>query len=115
MRIAQEEIFGPVTCVIPFKTDDQVVAMANDSIYGLGGGLWTSNLGRAHRMAREIRTGTIWINRYYNFVPGLPLGGYKESGFGREGAFETLNHYTVTKAVVINLNEGPLGVFNTPK
>ena len=115
MRIAQEEIFGPVTCVIPFKTDDEVVAMANDSIYGLGGGLWTSNLGRAHRMAREIKTGTIWVNRYYNFVPGLPLGGYKESGFGREGAFETLNHYTVTKAVVINLNEGPLGVFNTPK
>ena len=112
MRIAQEEIFGPVTCVIPFKTDEQVVAMANDSIYGLGGGLWTSNLGRAHRMAREIQTGTIWVNRYYNFVPGLPLGGYKESGFGREGALETLQHYTISKAVVINLNEGPLGVFN---
>lgn len=112
MRIAREEIFGPVTCVIPFKNDDEVIAMANDSPYGLGGGLWTANLGRAHRMSRQLQTGTIWVNRYYNFVPGLPLGGYKESGFGREGALETLQHYTISKAVVINLNEGPMGVFS---
>lgn len=112
MRIAQEEIFGPVTCVLPWKTDEEVVALANDSIYGLGGGLWTRDLGRAHRIARGIQTGTIWVNRYYNFVPGLPLGGYKESGFGREGCLETLKHYTTTKGVVINLAEGPLGLFN---
>ncbi|MFO1426507.1 MAG: aldehyde dehydrogenase family protein [Steroidobacteraceae bacterium] len=111
MRIAQEEIFGPVTCVIPWKTEEEVISLSNESIYGLGGGLWTANLGRAHRIARELQTGTVWINRYYNFVPGLPLGGYKQSGFGREGALESLNHYTISKSVVVNLKEGALGVF----
>ena len=115
MRVAREEIFGPVTCVIPWESEDEVISMANDSPYGLGGGLWTTDLGRAHRMAREMETGTIWINRYYNFVPGLPLGGYKQSGFGREGSLTTLNHYTQSKAVVINLDEGPLGMFNHPQ
>ena len=114
MRIAREEIFGPVNCVIPFKDEEDAIRIANDSPYGLGGGLWTRDLGRAHRMTREIRTGTIWINRFFNFVPGLPLGGYKESGFGREGCLETLNHYTLTKSVVINLKEGPLGMFGAP-
>lgn len=111
MRVAREEIFGPVNCVIPWSSDEEVVQLANDSSYGLGGGLWTRDLGRAHRIARELRTGTVWVNRYFNFVPGLPLGGYKESGFGREGCLETLKHYTVTKGVVINLREGPLGMF----
>jgi acyl-CoA reductase-like NAD-dependent aldehyde dehydrogenase len=113
MRIAQEEIFGPVNCVIPFDSDEEAVRLANDSSYGLGGGLWTRDLGRAHRISREMRTGTVWVNRYFNFVPGLPLGGYKESGFGREGCLETIKHYTVTKGVVINLSEGPLGLFGS--
>lgn len=111
MRIAREEIFGPVTCILGWRDDDEVLAMANDSAYGLGGGVWTRDLGRAHRMAHALETGTVWVNRYYNFMPGQPLGGYKESGFGRENSAETLMHYTQAKAVIINLNEGPIGLY----
>jgi acyl-CoA reductase-like NAD-dependent aldehyde dehydrogenase len=111
MRIAQEEIFGPVTCVLDWNDDDEVLRLANESPYGLGGGVWTRDLTRAHRFAREMQTGTVWVNRYYNFVPGQPLGGYKESGFGRENTAETIFHYTQTKAVVINLQEGPIGLY----
>ena len=111
MRIAQEEIFGPVSTVITWKDEAEVIRMANDSTYGLGGGLWTQNLARAHRMAQAIETGTIWINRYYNFVAGMPVGGFKQSGFGREFAQEVLHHYTLTKSVIVNLQEGPIGMF----
>lgn len=111
MRIAREEIFGPVTSVISWTEESEVLAMANNSMYGLGGGLWTRDLPRAHRMARALETGTIWVNRYYNFLGGMPIGGYKQSGFGREFAAEVLNHYTLTKSVIINLAEGPMGVF----
>lgn len=105
MRIAQEEIFGPVTCVLSWKDEDQMLKLANDTEYGLGGGIWTQNLGRAHRLARRLETGIIWVNRYLNFKPGMPLGGYKQSGFGREGCLGTLDHYTVEKSIVINLEE----------
>jgi len=111
MRIAREEIFGPVTCVLGWREDEEVLEAANDSDYGLGGGVWTSNITRAHRFARAMETGTVWINRYYNFLPGQPLGGYKQSGFGRENCTETLMHYTQAKAVVVNLKEGPIGLF----
>jgi acyl-CoA reductase-like NAD-dependent aldehyde dehydrogenase len=111
MRIAQEEIFGPVTCILGWRDEDEVLRLANESPYGLGGGVWTKDLTRAHRFARELQTGTVWINRYYNFVPGQPLGGYKESGFGRENSADTLNHYSQAKAVIINLTEGPLGLY----
>ena len=104
MRIAQEEIFGPVTCVLRWKDEDEMLKLANDVEYGLAGGIWTENLARAHRLARGLETGMIWINRYYNFKPGMPLGGYKQSGFGREGNMEVMNHYTVLKSVVINLD-----------
>ena len=111
MRIAQEEIFGPVSSVITWNDEADVIRMANDTTYGLGGGLWTRNLARAHRMSQAIETGTIWVNRYYNFVAGMPVGGYKQSGFGREFAQEVLNHYTLTKSVIVNLQEGPIGLF----
>ena len=114
MRIAQEEIFGPVTCIMRWNDENEMLQQANDSIYGLGGGIWTRNLTRAHRMARALETGTVWINRYYNFKPGLPIGGFKQSGYGREQCMETLQHYLVSKGVVVNLEEGPLGKFFAP-
>jgi len=112
MRIAQEEIFGPVSTVLTWKDDEEVIRMANDSIYGLGGGLWTRNVSRAHRISRAMETGTVWVNRYYNFIGGMPVGGYKQSGFGREFAHEVLSHYTLTKSVIINLDDSLVGVFN---
>lgn len=105
MRIAQEEIFGPVTSVIRWRDEEAMLKLVNDVEYGLAGGIWTNDLRRAHRLARGMETGIIWINRYYNFKPGMPIGGYKQSGIGREGWLETLNHYTIEKAVVIDLEE----------
>ena len=84
MRIAQEEIFGPVVCVIPFKTDEDAVRIANDSMYGLGGGVWSRNIDRALGIARQIQTGTVWINDYHMINLRFPFGGYKQSGIGRE-------------------------------
>jgi acyl-CoA reductase-like NAD-dependent aldehyde dehydrogenase len=85
--------------------------MANETIYGLGGGIFCGDIARAHRLARGLQTGTVWVNRYYNFQPGQAFGGYKESGFGREGSTEALLHYTQTKGVIVNLADGPLGLF----
>jgi acyl-CoA reductase-like NAD-dependent aldehyde dehydrogenase len=84
MRIAQEEIFGPVVCVIKYESDEEAVAIANDSIYGLGGGVFSRNNARAVRVAEQIRTGTVWINNYHIFADFCPFGGYKQSGVGRE-------------------------------
>ncbi len=111
MRICQEEIFGPVVCALPFKTEDEVVSLANQTPYGLGGGVWTKDLRRAHTVSRRLQTGTVWINCYYNFKPNAPIGGYKQSGFGTEFCHEMLNYYTKLKSVIVNLNEGPLGIF----
>lgn len=112
MRIAQEEIFGPVTTVQSWRDEDEMMARANDTSFGLAGGVWTRDLARAHRIARKLETGTVWINRYYNLKPNMPLGGYKQSGFGREFSHEVLNHYTQTKSVIVNLDEGKLGMFD---
>jgi aldehyde dehydrogenase len=114
MRIAQEEIFGPVTGIFTWDDEEQMLRAVNDSIYGLGGGLWTRNLSRAHRISRAMQTGTIWVNRYYNFKPGQSIGGYKQSGIGIEATFETLHHYTLLKSVVFNLEEGAIGDFHAP-
>lgn len=114
LRIAQEEIFGPVTAVMGWDDESEMLRQANDNIYGLGGGVWTRNLSRAHRISRALETGMVWVNRYYNFKPGQPIGGVKQSGFGREGTLETMSHYTVSKSVVINLEEGALGAFHAP-
>jgi aldehyde dehydrogenase len=105
MKIAQEEIFGPVTDILVWDDEDDMIAQVNYSIYGLAGGLWTRDLARAHRISRAMQTGTVWVNRYYNFQQGQGVGGYKQSGFGREGTLATLDHYTLTKNVVINLDE----------
>ncbi|MCU0268816.1 MAG: aldehyde dehydrogenase family protein [Acidimicrobiales bacterium] len=101
-KIAQEEIFGPVLCVIPFDTDDEAVAIANDSIYGLGGGVQSGNLDRAQAVASRMRTGTVWINDYHMLAPPRPFGGYKQSGVGRELGIEGYRAYQQVKHVYVN-------------
>lgn len=111
MRIAQEEIFGPVVCVIKFKDEEEVIKMANDNEYGLGGAVWTQDINRALRVARGIETGRMWINTYNELPAHVPFGGYKKSGIGRETHKMMLNHYTQTKNIYISLNENKAGMY----
>ncbi|MBS5949165.1 MAG: aldehyde dehydrogenase [Clostridium sp.] len=111
MRVAREEIFGPVGVVIKFKTEDEVIAMANDSNYGLGGGVFTRDINRAIRVAKSIRTGRVWVNTYNSFPAGATFGGYKESGIGRETHKSILDAYTQKKNIIVNLSEKPGGMY----
>ena len=102
MRVAQEEIFGPVVTVTPFADEKEAVALANDTKYGLYATVWTGNPARAHRLARGIKAGTVGVNMPYTAFPGIPFGGYKQSGFGRELGLETLELYLETKSVLVS-------------
>ncbi len=102
MTIAQEEIFGPVLCVMKYQDEDEAVAIANDSIYGLGGGVWSEDLERAQAVAARMRTGTVWINDWHLLSEQMPFGGYKQSGIGREFGEEGLNEYTEVKALHVD-------------
>ena len=105
MRIAREEIFGPVAAVMPFTDLDDLVEKANDTIYGLAAGIWTRDVGKAHRLARELKAGTVWINTYNQYDSGSPFGGYKQSGFGRDLGWQAaLDKYTQTKSVWVALD-----------
>jgi phenylacetaldehyde dehydrogenase len=99
MKVVQEEIFGPVVTAIPFRDLDDLIAKANNSIYGLAAGVWTRDIQKAHRIASQLRAGTVWINCYNVFDAALPFGGYKQSGWGREMGHEALEMYTEVKAV----------------
>ena len=103
MTVAREEIFGPVLAVLPFSDEAEAVALANQSMYGLAAGIWTRDVGKAHRVARAIRAGTVWINTYNNYDPAAPFGGYKQSGFGRDLGRHALDNYTETKTVWVRL------------
>ncbi|MEQ1899947.1 MAG: aldehyde dehydrogenase family protein [Devosia sp.] len=103
-RVSQEEVFGPFVTVTTFKEDDEALALANGVSYGLGSGLWTNNLTRAHRMAREIHAGMVWVNCYKVVHPASPFGGVGESGYGREMGFEVMREYTQPKSVWINID-----------
>jgi aldehyde dehydrogenase (NAD+) len=103
-RVNQEEVFGPFVTVATFGDDEEAVAMANSTSYGLGGGLWTSDLRRAHRVAEAIRSGMVWVNSYKRVHPGSPFGGVGESGYGREMGFEAMHGYTDPKSVWINVD-----------
>ncbi|WDF75264.1 aldehyde dehydrogenase family protein (plasmid) [Novosphingobium sp. KACC 22771] len=104
MTIAREEVFGPVLCAFAFDTIDEVLARANATPFGLGSGVWTRDLSTAHRMARGIQAGSVWVNCYQMLDPGVPFGGYKLSGFGRESGPHHIEDYLETKAVWINLD-----------
>jgi acyl-CoA reductase-like NAD-dependent aldehyde dehydrogenase len=103
-RVCQEEVFGPFVTVTTFRDDAEVLAMANDTHYGLGGGLWTSNLQRAHLMARHMEAGMVWINCYKRFHPGSPFGGIKDSGYGREMGHFAMHEYTEPRSVWVNID-----------
>ena len=108
MRVAREEIFGPVAAIMPFDTEDEVVALANDTRYGLAAGVWTDNLARAHRMARRLDAGTVWVNTYRAMSPMSPRQGFKSSGVGIEHGLESMNEYTRLKSVWVNTDERPV-------
>jgi len=101
MRIAREEVFGPILSLIPFKDEDEALGIANDTPYGLGSGVWTTNIGRAIRMTRGIKAGTVWVNTYRAMSYQMPFGGYKSSGIGRENGVEAIYDWTQTKSVWI--------------
>lgn len=105
MRVVREEIFGPVAAIMPFDSEDEVVALANDTQYGLAAGVWTTNLTRAHRMASRLEAGTIWVNTYRAMSPMSPRQGFKSSGVGVEHGQETVKEYTRLKSVWINTSE----------
>jgi len=103
-RVAQEEVFGPFVTVLTFKDDAEALAIVNGTDYGLGGGLWTGSLARAHRLAREMRSGMVWINSYKRVNPGSPFGGTGLSGYGREMGFDAMREYTQVKSVWVNVD-----------
>ena len=103
MKVVREEIFGPVLVAAPFQSIDDIAAVANDSEYGLGAGIWTRDISKAHALAKRLRAGTVWINCYNVFDASLPFGGYKQSGWGREMGHEVLEAYTEIKAVTAQL------------
>lgn len=104
MKIAKEEIFGPVVSALSFESVDEVIARANKSDYGLGGGVWTSNLSKAHKVSKEIQTGNIWVNCYTQMDTSIPFGGYKMSGYGKEGGDEHIEAFLNQKSVVIKVS-----------
>jgi len=111
MRVFQEEIFGPVVSVTRFKDFDDAIAIANDTLYGLGAGVWTRNVNVAYRAARAIEAGRVWSNCYHLYPAHASFGGYKQSGIGRETHKMMLEHYQQTKNVLVSYNENPLGFF----
>ena len=111
MRVFQEEIFGPVVCVTTFKDEEEAVKIANDTLYGLGAGVWTRDTHQAYKISREIKAGRVWVNCYHAYPAHAPFGGYKKSGIGRETHKMMLSHYRQTKNMLISYDKNALGFF----
>jgi aldehyde dehydrogenase len=111
MRVFQEEIFGPVVCVTTFKTTEEALAIANDTMFGLGAGVWTRDAHELYQVPRAIQAGRVWVNCYHAYPAHAPFGGYKKSGFGRETHKMMLGHYRQTKNMLISYNKNKLGFF----
>ena len=111
MRVFQEEIFGPVVAVTTFKTEEEALAIANDTEFGLGAGVWTRDTNRAYRMGRSIQAGRVWMNCYHAYPAHAAFGGYKKSGIGRETHKLALDHYQQTKCMLTSYDINPLGFF----
>ena len=111
MRIFQEEIFGPVVSVTTFKDEAEALAIANDTLYGLGAGVWSKDTNICYRMGRAIEAGRVWVNCYHSYPAHAAFGGYKNSGIGRETHKMMLNHYQQTKNVLVSYAESPDGFF----
>ncbi|HWD80769.1 MAG TPA: aldehyde dehydrogenase family protein, partial [Kribbella sp.] len=111
MRVFQEEIFGPVLAVTTFKDEAEALEIANDTLYGLGAGVWTRDGSRAYRMGRGIKAGRVWTNCYHQYPAGAAFGGYKISGIGRENHRMMLDHYSQTKNLLVSYSDEPLGLF----
>lgn len=107
LKLVQEEIFGPVAAVTAFDDFDELIARANNTMYGLSAGVWTRDLSKAHRYAHQVQAGTVWINGYGMIDPAAPFGGYKMSGFGREMGKESIELYTQVKTVWVNTQSSP--------
>jgi len=113
IRIAQEEVFGPVVTVTPFEGEDEAVRIANGVPFGLGAAIWTRDVARAHRVSRQLRSGTIWINDYHRIDPASPWGGFKLSGYGRENGSEAIGMFTEPKSIWVRLNEPGSGWYES--
>ena len=111
MRIFQEEIFGPVVSVTTFKTDDEALSIANDTLYGLGAGVWSRDANRCYRFGRAIQAGRVWTNCYHAYPAHAAFGGYKQSGVGRENHKMMLDHYQQTKNILVSYSENKLGFY----
>ena len=110
-EIMQEEIFGPVLAFTTFKDEEEAVKIANDTIYGLGAGVWTRDAHQLYNVPRQIEAGRVWVNQYHSYPAGAPFGGYKQSGIGRENHKMMLDHYRQTKNMLISYNKNKLGFF----